>query len=84
MPSGTICERTLDEAQYIASTGATVRQAASMFGVGKSTVHQDMVRRLPGLSDELCARVMAVMDRNLSERHIRGGQATRNRYKNIR
>jgi putative DeoR family transcriptional regulator (stage III sporulation protein D) len=42
-----------------------------------------MIRRLPGLNEELCAQVMAVMDKNLSERHIRGGQATRRRYKNI-
>lgn len=82
MSNGTICERTLDEALYIAKTGATVRQTASVFGVGKSTVHQDMIKRLPGLNHELCTQVMAVMDKNLSERHIRGGQATRNRYKN--
>lgn len=83
MSNESICERTLDEAMYIAANGATVRQTAVVFGVGKSTVHQDMIRRLPGLNDELCAQVMAVMDKNLSERHIRGGQATRNRYKSF-
>ena len=83
MSNGRIYERTLDEARYIARTGATVRQAAMVFGVGKSTVHQDMIRRLPGLNEDLCAQVMAVMDKNLSERHIRGGHATRRRYKNI-
>jgi putative DeoR family transcriptional regulator (stage III sporulation protein D) len=76
-----ISDRTLEEARHIARTGATVRQTAEIFGVGKSTVHQDMTRRLPRISSDLSQQVAQVLDKNLAERHIRGGQATRQRYK---
>ena len=69
-------------AEHIASTGATVRQTARLLGVSKSTVHKDMETRLPQLSSALAKEVAAVFARNKAERHLRGGEATRNKYKN--
>jgi len=76
--------RVLKEAEYIAERGATVREAARVFGVSKSTVHKDMETRLEGLSSALHAEVEAVFRRNKAERHLRGGEATRMRYARIR
>ena len=73
-------KRVLAAAEYIASTGSTVRQTARMLGVSKSTVHKDMETRLPKLSDALFKEVAAVFARNKAERHLRGGEATRRRY----
>ena len=69
-------------AEHIASTGATVRQTARLLGVSKSTVHKDMEMRLPQLSGPLAKEVAAVFAKNKAERHLRGGEATRNKYKN--
>ena len=68
-------------AEHIASTGATVRQTARLLGVSKSTVHKDMETRLPQLSGALAKEVAAVFARNKAERHLRGGEATRNKYR---
>ena len=68
-------------AEHIASTGATVRQTARMLGVSKSTVHKDMEMRLPQLSGPLAKEVAAVFAKNKAERHLRGGEATRKKYK---
>ena len=73
--------RVLMAAEYIAATGATVRQTARKLGVSKSTVHKDMETRLPQLSGPLCKEVAAVFAKNKAERHLRGGEATRNKYK---
>ena len=72
--------RTLDEARFIVETGATVREVAKVFKVGKSTVHKDVTKRLKGLHDNLYLLVRDVLDFNLSERHIRGGIATKKKY----
>jgi len=72
--------RVLKAADYIASTGATVRQAARVLGVSKSTVHKDLQTRLPQLSGALAREVNAVLRRNKAERHLRGGEATKRRY----
>ena len=72
--------RTLDEARFIVETGATVREVAKVFKVGKSTVHKDVTKRLKGLDDNLYLLVRDVLDFNLSERHIRGGIATKKKY----
>lgn len=72
--------RVIRAAEYIASTGATVRQAARVLGVSKSTVHKDLQTRLPQLSGALAREVSAVLGRNKAERHLRGGEATRRRY----
>ena len=67
-------------AEYILQTGATVRECANHLGISKSTVHKDVTERLYEVDKELYARVRKVLDKNLSERHIRGGIATRNKY----
>lgn len=76
-----IRKRVIDISQYIVDTKATVRQAAMVFGVSKSTVHKDVTERLPRVSRELSKKVKRVLDRNKAERHIRGGEATRKKYR---
>ena len=73
--------RDLNEGEYILKTGATVRETAKKFGVGKSTVHSDMVKRLKYIDVELYGKVKKILFINLSERHIRGGMATREKFK---
>ena len=72
--------RVLDEAGYISKTGSTVRETAKVFGISKSTVHKDMTERLPGIDEGLYIKVRGVLDKNLEDRHIRGGIATKNLY----
>ena len=76
-----IDRRARELAEYVLRTGATVRRAAERFGVSKSTVHKDLTRRLPEVNRPLYLQVKAVMDRNKAERHIRGGMATREKYR---
>ena len=64
-------------AEYITETGATVRAAAAVFGVSKSTVHKDVSVRLKRQDPSLYREVRAVLEKNLLERHIRGGKATK-------
>ncbi len=78
-----ITERVLKEAEYIIKTNSTVRAAAAYFSISKSTVHKDVTERLEGIDKELFARVREVLDKNLSERHIRGGMATKSKYMHI-
>lgn len=75
-----IRKRVVDVSHYIVEAKATVRQAALVFGVSKSTVHKDVTERLPRISKELARRVKRVLERNKAERHIRGGEATRRKY----
>ena len=70
-------------AQYILDTGCTVRACAAHFGVSKSTVHKDVTERLFYLEPALWRRVQKVLKVNLSERHLRGGRATRLKYENM-
>ena len=72
--------RVLDIADYIIETGATVRAAAKVFGVSKSTVHKDITERLRQINKTLAASVAAVLEINREERHIRGGRATYLKY----
>ncbi len=67
--------------EYIAETGATVRAAAKQFRVSKSTVHKDVTEKLRYISPSLYDEVRQVLERNKEERHIRGGEATRRKYK---
>ena len=76
--------RVIKEADFIIKENATVRATAKAFGVGKSTVHYDMTKRLPFLDEDRAKKVKNVLFINLSERHIRGGLATRKKYKNMR
>ena len=79
-----VTDRVLDEAYYIAETGATVRKTAAVFLYSKSTVHKDVTERLYYIDKDLFERVRKVLDKNLSERHIRGGKATKEKYLNKR
>ena len=74
-------ERACDLAVYIIENRATVRSAATQFGISKSTVHKDLTERLPRLDPALYKQVRQLLDINKAERHIRGGLATRRKYK---
>jgi putative DeoR family transcriptional regulator (stage III sporulation protein D) len=73
-------ERAVEIAEYIVETKATVRQAAQKFGISKSTVHKDITERLIQVNPSLAAEARKILDLNKSERHIRGGLATREKY----
>ncbi len=77
----TIEERACELAVYIIETGATVRAAAQHFGISKSTVHKDLSQRLPQYNKLLYRQVRLVLDKNKAQRHIRGGMATRRKYR---
>ena len=78
---GKLSERAISEGEYIVENNATVRSTAAVFGVGKSTVHKDVTVALKELDANLYGEVKKVLEKNLSERHIRGGLATRRKYK---
>ena len=79
-----ILDRVIKEAEYIIETGATVRQTAKVYHFSKSTVHKDVTDRLRIVDKRLYKKVKKVLDKNLSERHIRGGIATKNKYLGIK
>ena len=74
-------ERAVMLARYIIENGATVRQAASKFDVSKSTVHKDVTERLKQINGSLYESVKNILDKNKAERHIRGGLATKEKYR---
>ena len=74
-------DRARQLAVYIIETEATVRSAAQHFGISKSTVHKDLCQRLPLCDPLLYRQVRAILDKNRQERHIRGGMATRRKYR---
>ena len=73
-------ERAVEIAKYIIDNNATVRQTAKQFGISKSTVHKDVTERLSQVNPTLAREARKVLDVNKSERHIRGGMATREKY----
>lgn len=73
-------ERAVSLAYYIIENNATVRQAAKVYGVSKSTVHMDVTERLEIINKALAGNVREILDVNKSERHIRGGNATKEKY----
>ncbi|MBQ7765905.1 MAG: sporulation transcriptional regulator SpoIIID [Lachnospiraceae bacterium] len=73
-------ERAIEVANYIIEQNATVRQTAKKFGISKSTVHKDVTERLEEIDPTLAKRTRMVLDVNKSERHIRGGMATKEKY----
>ena len=73
-------KRAVETAQYIIDNKITVRDAAKIFCISKSTVHKDITERLLEIDKELCDKVKEVLQINLDERHIRGGLATRKKY----
>lgn len=75
------CDRAVVLGQHIIDTGDTVRATAKVFKISKSTVHKDVTERLLHINRELYKQVNEVLQKNKSERHIRGGLATRRKYK---
>jgi putative DeoR family transcriptional regulator (stage III sporulation protein D) len=73
-------ERVLKCAEYIVETGCTVRACSAHFSISKSTVHKDVSERLKYINADLFEQVREILNLNLSERHIRGGIATREKY----
>ncbi|HHY61698.1 MAG: sporulation transcriptional regulator SpoIIID [Bacillota bacterium] len=76
-----IRRRVLEITDHILETQATVRQTARLFNVSKSTVHKDVTERLPSIDKQLAKKVKKILDQNKAERHLRGGEATRRKYK---
>lgn len=81
---GIVEERAAMLGEYIIENKATVRKAAKKFGVSKSTVHKDVSERLKYIDPKLYKEVKTVLEINKAQRHIRGGIATRNKYKHIK
>lgn len=73
-------ERVINIANYIIENNATVRQTAKKFGISKSTVHKDVTERIVQINPTLAVEARKVLDVNKSERHIRGGMATKEKY----
>ncbi|MHC1681661.1 MAG: sporulation transcriptional regulator SpoIIID [Clostridiaceae bacterium] len=76
-------DRVLEVAKYIINSKATIRKTAKVFGVSKSTIHKDMTERLPMINPQVAEEAKNILDLNKSERHIRGGKATKMKYKAI-
>ena len=77
-------ERAVKLAEHIAQTKNTVRKTASIFGISKSTVHKDVTERLKMINPPLYREVSLVLEQNKQERHLRGGEATKQKYQNIK
>lgn len=78
--NGNVEKRCIEIGKYIRDTGATVRQAGTVFGISKSTVHIDVTKRLYEIDRSLYEQVEKVLQENKAERHIRGGNATKRKY----
>ena len=76
-------ERATKLGEYIVEKHSTVRAAAKIFGISKSTVHKDVSQRLRYIDRSLFAKVNAILQQNKQERHLRGGEATKNKYLNL-
>ena len=74
-------ERACDLAVYMLENSATVRDAAEHFGLSKSTVHKDLTERLPCTDRALYRQIRTLLEQNKAERHLRGGEATRRKYR---
>jgi putative DeoR family transcriptional regulator (stage III sporulation protein D) len=77
-----IYDRAKQMARYLISTNSTVRKTAKVFGVSKSTVHFDLTKRLPKANYFLYLKVKKILEKNFAEKSFRGGEATKNKYKN--
>lgn len=77
-----IRDRCEDLALYLIENQSTVRSTAERFGISKSTVHKDVSEKLPRINPELSAQVLILFEKNKSERHLRGGEATKIKYQN--
>lgn len=81
---GIVEDRAVELGEYIKQTNSTVRNTAKKFGVSKSTVHMDVTTRLKTLNPALYRDVRKILDSNKAQRHIRGGQATKEKYEHLR
>ena len=81
---GNVEKRCIELAHYILETNATVRQTAMVFGVSKSTVHNDVTKRLASINPLLCSEVKEILQENKAQRHIRGGLATKEKYNKLK
>lgn len=81
---GNVEKRCIELGHYIVETKATVRQAAAVFGISKSTVHNDVTKRLQNINPLLCSEVKEILDENKAQRHIRGGLATKEKYNKLK
>lgn len=81
---GIVEERAVELGEYIIESKATVRSAAKKFGISKSTVHKDITERLKRINPALAKEARKVLDINKSERHIRGGMATKEKYNHLK
>lgn len=79
-----VFDRAIMLGRYIAENGATVRDTAAIFNVSKSTVHKDVTERLRTSSPALWKEVKEILEKNKAERHMRGGEATRRKYEEIK
>lgn len=80
----TVEDRSIMLARHMISTGDTVRKTAKLFGISKSTVHKDVTERLEKINHALYLQTQKVLEQNKSERHIRGGMATREKFRRAR
>lgn len=74
-------KRTVEEARYYIDNKSTVRETALKFNLSKSTIHRDISERLPEINNELYEKVKQIIKKNTDERHMRGGIATKLKYK---
>lgn len=81
---GYIEERVVEVAEFIIESKSTVRDTAKKFNISKSTVHKDVTERLVRINPQLAKKARTVLEENKSERHIRGGQATKKKYEKVK
>ena len=74
-------QRAISLGRYILKTGKTVRQTAVFYGISKSTVHNDVSKKLPLIDPRLFKKVDRILQKNFKEKHLRGGEATKNKWK---
>lgn len=74
-------QRAISLGKYILKTGKTVRQTAVVYGISKSTVHNDVSKKLPLIDPRLFEKVDRILQKNFKEKHLRGGEATKNKWK---
>ena len=75
-----ICDRVINESNYIVNTGKTIREVAEEFGVSKSTVHNDMRKRLMEIDKKLYEKVSSILEYHIDIKHIRGGESTKRKF----
>ena len=76
-----IINRSIMEGEHIVKTGATIRETAKKFNVSKSTVHKDISNRLKDISPILYSKIQVIIKKHIDNRHIKGGESTRKKYK---